>query len=156
MTNEPNKPDPDEGAEPVEQPVEQPAMPYIPDLPEPPPVPEFLTKPVRKPTNRNILGMGENPTALGRASQLAGMGKAWGLATEFVASIIGSFLVGFGVDSYFKTTPTWTLIMIAVGLTYAVWRIMRRTMEDEKREKAEKAEKARGKPNDNVVGPRVR
>lgn len=130
-------PDPDQVNE--SEPAAGPPLPYIPDLPEPPPVPEFLTKPVRKPTNRNILGMGENPTALGRASQLAGMGKAWGLATEFVASIIGSFLIGFALDTFFKTTPTWTLIMIAVGLTYAVWRIMRRTMEDEKREKAEKA-----------------
>jgi F0F1-type ATP synthase assembly protein I len=131
--------DPNDGAEPVEEPVEQPAMPYIPDLPEPPPFPVLLNTPVRKPTERNILGMGEKPTALGRASQLAGMGKAWGLATEFVASIIGSFLIGFAIDTFFKTTPTWTLIMIGVGLTYAVWRIMRRTMEEEKREKAEKA-----------------
>lgn len=149
------RPDADRGNEPVEQPaepsVEQPPLPYIPDLPPPPVLPELLTKPVRRPTERNILGMGEKPTALGRASQLAGMGKAWGIATEFVASIIGSFLVGFAIDSYFNTLPTWSLVMLLIGLTYAVWRIVRRTMEDEKREKAEKA---RGKPNDNVVGPR--
>lgn len=67
------------------------------------------------------------------------MGKAWGIATEFVASIMGSFLVGFAIDSYFNTLPTWSLVMLLIGLTYAVWRIVRRTMEDEKREKAEKA-----------------
>ena len=132
--------DPRPDADRVNEPEEalQP-YPIIPDLPEPPQIPQLLTTPVRKPTNRNILGMGENPTALGRASQMAGMGKAWGVATEFVASIIGSFLVGFGVDTYFNTLPTWSLAMLTLGLVYAVWRIMRRTMEDEKREKAEKA-----------------
>lgn len=131
------RPNPDETNEP--QAVPEPPLPYIPDLPPPPVLPELLTKPVRKPTQRNILGMGESPTALGRAAQMASMGKAWGIATEFVASIIGSFLVGFGIDTYFNTMPTWTLSMLALGLTYAVWRIVRRTIEDERREKAEKA-----------------
>jgi F0F1-type ATP synthase assembly protein I len=141
-----SQPDPDHANEP------EAVSPYpiIPDLPPPPVLPELLTKPVRRPTQRNILGMGEGPTALGRATQMASMGKAWGLATEFVASIIGSFLVGFGIDTYFNTTPIWTLSMIALGLTYAVWRIVRRTIEDERREKAAKA---RGTPNDRVVGP---
>lgn len=132
------RPNPDDAGEP-EAAEPQPVYPIIPDLPPPPVLPDLLTKPVRKPTERNILGMGEKPTALGRASQIAGMGKAWGIATEFVASIIGSFLVGFAIDSYFNTLPNWSLGMLTLGLVYAVWRIVRRTMEDEKREKAERA-----------------
>jgi len=128
-------PDPDQ----VNEPEAVSPYPIIPDLPPPPVLPELLTTPVRKPTERNILGMGEKPTALGRASQVVGMGKAWGIATEFVASIIGSFLIGFAIDTYFNTLPKWSLGMLTLGLVYAVWRIVRRTMEDEKREKAEKA-----------------
>lgn len=133
-----SRPNPEETGDPEAVGPER-VYPVIPDLPPPPVLPELLTTPVRKPTARNILGMGENPTALGRASQLVSMGKAWGIATEFVASIIGSFLIGFALDTYFKTLPRWSLGMLTLGLVYAVWRIVRRTMEDEKREKAEKA-----------------
>lgn len=101
-------------------------------------MPTLLTQPVRQPKTQNILGMGERDKGKEQRKNVSDLGRAWGVAMDFIFTIVAGFLVGFGIDSYFKTMPLWSLVLMAFGFVYAMWRIIRRSMEDEKKEKLSK------------------
>jgi len=107
---------------------------FHPDIPEPPPppeIPELLTRPVDHPA-----AAPEKPRS---SSGISEMGKAWGVAMDFVFSILGSLLIGHFLDRWLQTTPKITLIAMAVGFVFAFWRIVRRTLKEERDEASRKA-----------------
>ncbi|MDX2131658.1 MAG: AtpZ/AtpI family protein [Planctomycetota bacterium] len=106
---------------------------FIPPTPEPPPIPSVLLHPVRAPAE----------TGASRRTSLSEMGKAWGVAMEFMFTIAGGLLIGVAADLYFKSTPTGALIGLGLGFAYALWRILRRTLLEERaRERARGGERA--------------
>lgn len=111
---------PENGAEPA-----PPPLPFHP--PEPPEIPELLRRPVGHPAGR-VAGSG------GESSAVTGMGKAWGVAMDFVFTIIGSALLGYFADRWQNTSPLYTMIGLAGGFALALVRIIRRTIADDRRE----------------------
>lgn len=103
--------------------------PDIPIPPPPPPVPDLLTKPVER-------------RAADKPPESSGLGdtaRAWGIAMDFVATVIGMALLGYFADRYLKASPTWTIVGLCTGFAFALYKIIRRTLADEKREAAERA-----------------
>ncbi|NUQ53610.1 MAG: AtpZ/AtpI family protein [Phycisphaerales bacterium] len=103
--------------------------PDIPTPPPPPPVPDLLTKPVER-------------RAADKPPESSGLGdtaRAWGIAMDFVATVIGMALLGYFADRYLKASPTWTIVGLCTGFAFALYKIIRRTLADEKREAAERA-----------------
>lgn len=144
MTDQtPPKPDPDT-PNPDGDPLD-PLAPDIPPTPEPPQIPALLREPVARPgTTPN--GSSERRAAFGE------LGKAWGVAMEFVFTIVGGLLIGVGADFVFKSSPRWALAGLALGFVYALWRIIRRTLEEERaRERAKAGRSAQPtKPSERV------
>lgn len=103
--------------------------PDIPTPPPPPPVPDLLTRPVGHLSSQ---AASDHPTAMGDTA------RAWGVAMDFVVTVIGMLLLGYFADKYFKTTPKITLGAMVGGFAFALYRIIRRTLADEKREAAAK------------------
>lgn len=136
----PSSPDPAPDAAPFAPPILP--LTHVPELPPPPEIPALLREPVRTPRTHNILGMGEKPRQRG----VSDFGRAWGVAMDFVFTILGGLLIGYAIDSYFKTLPRWTLILMSLGFVYAVWRIVRRSLADEA-DAASKKASARAKPD---------
>lgn len=103
-----------------------PAFPPIPTPPEPPPIPELLTKPV------------DHPAASGRTQKSSGsmadIGRAWGMAMNFIAMILVSLGIGYAIDRWQNSSPKFTLIGMAVGFIGALWTIIRQTQAQERRE----------------------
>lgn len=65
-------------------------------------------------------------------------GRAWGVALNFVATIIAGLLVGWGLDHFAGTRPWGVLGGLAVGFVLAFVQIVRNTMKTEAKEKAER------------------
>lgn len=65
--------------------------------------------------------------------------KAWGVAFDFVGTILGGALLGYGFDLWRGTTPVGVLSGLGFGFVAALVRIIRRTMKEE-------AASTRGKP----------
>lgn len=94
----------------------------------PPPMPEFSEIPesLRKAARG---GTRESP------SGLAGVGKGWAMALDFVGSIIAAWLIGFLIDRWQKTAPWGSLIGLGVGFAYAIYRILKQTKAEERKGK---------------------
>jgi len=122
-----DRPKPDESSEPEPPPLFH--------APEAPPIPEVLLKP-------SSPAAGSNTSASG--SGFSDMSKAWGVAMDFVFTIIGSALLGYFADRWFKTGSMLTLIGLTLGFAFALVRIIRRTMADERREKQERDSRKSG------------
>jgi F0F1-type ATP synthase assembly protein I len=122
-----------------------PLAPDIPPTPEPPQIPALLREPVARP-GAAPNGASERRTAFGE------LGKAWGVAMEFVFTIVGGLLIGVGADFVLKSSPRWALAGLALGFVYALWRIIRRTLEEERaRERAKAGSSAQAtKPSERV------
>jgi|ERR1043165_4215519 F0F1-type ATP synthase assembly protein I len=95
--------------------------------PPPPPMPDFPKIPdsLRK-------AAGGEPS---KPSGLAGIGKGWALALDFVGSIIAAWLIGFLIDRWQKTAPWGSLIGLCIGFAYAIYRILKQTKQDERESK---------------------
>jgi len=62
----------------------------------------------------------------GPADENVGVGARAGV--ELVGSIIGGGLIGYGLDHYFETSPTFFLIFILLGVITAFYNIYKITM----------------------------
>lgn len=71
------------------------------------------------------------PKPVDSGSGMAGMVKAWGVAFDFVGTILGGALLGYGFDFWQGTTPVGVLSGLGFGFTAALVRIIRRTMKEE-------------------------
>jgi hypothetical protein len=109
--DQPTLPDPDE-------------IPAIP-TPESDPrlrIPEVLTKPtpgVSKPADA--------------PSGLIAFAKGWGVAFDFIGTILGGLVLGYGFDAWRGTSPAGVLIGLGIGFASALVRIIRRTLREEAR-----------------------
>ncbi|CAG0966919.1 ATP synthase protein I [Phycisphaerales bacterium] len=108
------------------------STPDIPPTPNAPHIPELLTTPVQHPPS-----MAPKPTS----TPISDMSKAWGVAMDFIVTILGGLFVGWGIDRWQNTGPWGTVIGLALGFTIALIRIIRRTLREEAREKAERGRK---------------
>ncbi|MCC6968865.1 MAG: AtpZ/AtpI family protein [Phycisphaerales bacterium] len=121
--------------DPTQSPSDEPTEPghhFTPDIPTPPPpppVPDLLARPVE----RRAVAPPANSTGLGDTA------RAWGIAMDFVVTVIGMALLGYFADRYFKASPIWTIVGLSTGFAFALYKIIRRTLADEKREAAERA-----------------
>ncbi len=98
------------------------------ETPPPPPIPETLReKPGAGSTGKD-----------GGSSGYGDMTKAWGAAMDFVFTIIGAALLGYFADRWQGTSPRYTLIGLVAGFALSLYRIIRRTLADEKREQERK------------------
>ncbi len=115
------------------QPVEEERDPYRPrpDLLE---IPEILRE---KPSTAPL----EKPKST--TASLIEMGKAWGLAFDFVFSIIGGFALGWLFDYWRGTGPWGAIIGLGIGFVTAFIRIIRNTTKAERREREGKEREAR-------------
>ena len=64
-----------------------------------------------------------------RQGEMTGMGRAFRLASEFVAAIVVGGALGFGVDWFFKSQPWGIVIFILLGFAAGVLNIIRATAE---------------------------
>jgi F0F1-type ATP synthase assembly protein I len=99
--------------------------------PKSPAIPEILTRPV------------DHPTAAPRRQDSAsagvgGLGKAWGMAMDFVFTIIAAAGLGYLASLWLGHRSAWVLGGLGVGFVLAMMRIVRTTLRDEAREQAAK------------------
>lgn len=73
------------------------------------------------------------------------MGKAWGVALDFIFTIAAGAAAGWGFDRWRGTSPTGAIVGFAAGFVMAMVRIIRYTMKQERLEKEAKA-KVRSQP----------
>jgi hypothetical protein len=90
-------------------------------LPAAPPMPKFPEIPgdLRRAAE-------DQPPTLGSAN-LAGLARGWGMALDFVFSILAAWLIGFAIDRWagLGTAPWGSLAGLAIGLTASLVRITR-------------------------------
>jgi len=98
--------------------------------PRVPEIPEILRRPVEHPSLKRA---DQSPSAM---SSLSEAGKAWGMALDFVATVIVGMLLGWLLAKWLGHTPAFVLGGLAVGLVTAFVRIVRATQRAEKREAA--------------------
>jgi F0F1-type ATP synthase assembly protein I len=114
------------------QPAPEPEFPPIPHPPPPPPIPEVL------------LGStgSAKPRQPQRGTVYSDTTRSWGIAMDFVFTILGALFLGYFIDRWLGSAPRATITGLVLGFSFALWRIIRRTLADERKEKAER-EKAR-------------
>jgi ATP synthase protein I len=64
-----------------------------------------------------------------RQGEMTGVGRAFRLASEFIAAIVVGGALGYGVDWFFKTQPWGMVIFILLGFAAGVLNIIRATAE---------------------------
>ncbi len=93
-------------------------------------IPELLKRPAR----------GHGPATKvqgeGLAAGLAGAGKAWAIAFEFITTVIGAGVLGWLVDRWRGSSPVGALVGLALGFGVAFVRIVRTTQAQERAERA--------------------
>jgi F0F1-type ATP synthase assembly protein I len=80
------------------------------------------------------------------ANALAQFGRAWGMALEFIATIILFAFGGWWLDNWKGWSPTCTLIGLAAGFVVAFTRIVQHTMRDQAKADAAKRQTGGDKP----------
>jgi len=95
--------------------------------PPPPPMPEFpkIPQSLRDAANGKPV----------EKSSLAGIGAGWTLALDFIGTIVASWLIGFAIDWWQKTSPWGSLIGLGFGFGYAIYRILKQSKMEERRGK---------------------
>jgi F0F1-type ATP synthase assembly protein I len=53
------------------------------------------------------------------------LARAWGIGFGFCMSFLAGGAIGYGIDWYFKTSPTWLLVGLAFGLVAGTIRFIR-------------------------------
>jgi F0F1-type ATP synthase assembly protein I len=97
-------------------------------------IPDVLRDPPAGKTPR------ESPSTM---SSIAEMGRAWGVALEFVISILVGVGLGWLFDRWQSTAPTGALIGLALGFAIAFLRIIRYSLAEQRREQAARDERKR-------------
>lgn len=88
-------------------------------------IPDVLQKPVAP----GVVGQRKSPD-----ESMWGMARAWGIAFDFIFTIIAGAALGYGFDYWKKTAPTGLMIGLAIGFIVAFIRIVRSTMKEERAE----------------------
>jgi F0F1-type ATP synthase assembly protein I len=70
----------------------------------------------------------------GVAASLAGAGKAWAIAFEFVLTVLAGIGLGWLFDRWKSTTPIGALVGMAAGFIMAFYRIVRATQAQDRAE----------------------
>jgi F0F1-type ATP synthase assembly protein I len=96
-------------------------------------IPEVLDKPEMAPARVESTG-------------LVGMGRAWGVALDFMGTILLAGGLGWGFDRWRGSGTTGALVGLGLGFALALYRIIRFTMKEDSRERASQAERRRGSP----------
>jgi F0F1-type ATP synthase assembly protein I len=110
-----------------------PVDPYQAAIDAAPKVPESLRTPSAMETK---VRSSEN-----RESVMANVSTAWGVAMDFVGCVIGALLLGYFADQWQGTGNRYTLIGMAVGFAFALYRIISRTLAEERREQQRRGKK---------------
>jgi F0F1-type ATP synthase assembly protein I len=91
-------------------------------------IPETLRGPTLRPTKP------PDPDA-----GMWGMAKAWGIALDFIFTIVAGAGLGWAADRYWtKSPPTGLMIGLALGFVVAFIRIVRGTIKQDREETARK------------------
>lgn len=98
--------------------------------PKAPQIPEILRRPVEHPSLKQA---GSARTSMASLSEA---GKAWGIALDFVATVIVGMLLGWLLGKWLGSMAAFVLGGLALGLVTAFIRIVRATQRAEKREAA--------------------
>ena len=114
---------------------ERPADPYQAAIDAAPKIPPLLREPV------GLHVPGRDPPKLGAVGSMMDIGQAWGVALNFVATIIAGLAVGWLVDWWLNSRPWGVLGGLAIGVVLAFVQIVRNTLRTEAREKAEREAK---------------
>jgi len=105
--------------------------------PDPGPIPETLRRSARLPAD---------PDKSPALRSLAQAGAGWGLATDFLVTILAGLGLGWVVD-YFANAAPWGLVVgLALGFITAFVRIIRQTQRTERAEQAARASRRAGTP----------
>jgi F0F1-type ATP synthase assembly protein I len=85
-------------------------------------IPEVLRQPVRRPAS-----MKDRPNRESDRGDWSDMAMAWGLAMEFVFSILGGLVLGWLLDRWLGTGPTFVIVGLAAGFVLAFIRIVKQS-----------------------------
>ena len=72
-----------------------------------------------------------------------GMAKAWGVALDFVFTVMAGGALGWGFDKWRGTAPNGVMVGLALGFVVAFIRIVRATLRQEREDARRKAEQRR-------------
>lgn len=92
--------------------------------PPPPPMPDFPKIP------QSLRDAADGKPQ--EKSSLAGFGAGWALALDFVGTVLASWLIGFGIDWWQKTSPWGTLIGLGFGFGYGIYRMLKQSQREER------------------------
>ena len=96
-------------------------------------IPEVLRTPIQKPDYDPVFGdKGGRPNT----PDLAGAGRAWAVALDFVFTIIAGAGLGWLADRWRGSLPLWTMVGLVAGFVTAFIRIIRTTQRQEREETA--------------------
>ncbi len=126
--------DPNRDKTPPPEETDEAEFPAIPHPPPPPPIPEVL---------RGSTGE-DRPAKAAGGSGYSDTTRAWGVAMDFVFTIIGALLLGYFSDKWFQTAPRWTIVGLVLGFSFALWRIIRRTLAEDRRERERREKQKSG------------
>lgn len=92
-------------------------------------IPEILRTPVRQSEFDSVYGKkGARP----KNSDLTGFGRAWGVALDFVVTILAGAGLGWLADWWRGSLPVWTMVGLGLGFVTAFIRIVRATQKEER------------------------
>jgi F0F1-type ATP synthase assembly protein I len=106
-------------------------------------IPEVLRAPVRQPAIDPLTG-GPVKDRDSAPIDAAGMGRAWGIALDFVFSVLAGALVGWLIDRWRGWLPVGTIVGLGVGFVSGFIRIIRTTQRQEREEKLERERRRAG------------
>lgn len=98
-------------------------------------IPEILRTPVEKPDYDPVYG---DQQSRPYAPNLAGAGRAWAVAFDFVFTIVAGAGLGWLADRWRGSLPLWTMVGLVAGFVTAFIRIVRTTQRQEREEKAKR------------------
>jgi ATP synthase protein I len=91
-------------------------------------IPEVLRQPAKLPDYDPVVGTKE---ARAEAHDVAGMGRAWAMALDFVFSVLAGALIGWLADRWRGSLPLWTLVGLGLGFATGLIRIVQATRRQE-------------------------
>jgi len=95
--------------------------------PDPGPIPETLRRPVHAP---------KDPDTSPALQSIAGAGAGWGMATDFLVTILAGLGLGWVVDHFADSAPWGLVAGLGLGFVVAFIRIVRQTQRAERAEAA--------------------
>ncbi|MCC6678996.1 MAG: AtpZ/AtpI family protein [Phycisphaerales bacterium] len=107
---------------------------------EPPPPPDIPDVLKERP------GAGRTHDQPSSSSSLSGVGRAWGIAMDFIFTILAGAGLGWVIGRWQGHIPGWVLGGLSIGFAAALVRIIRATQRQERLERAAAEERRKGRP----------